>query len=123
MIWSFHILKKMNDIPCLLREKQTKQKSQNTHKMLLDFLIKAFFSMVCGQSHSRKKKKKRSIFFPYTSILFLCLFVAPRMLIDGSICLKVSHVTKIELVHEINTASILVLGNTYFVGGNGFNFL
>ena len=45
------------------------------------------------------------------------------MLIDVSVSLKVSHVSKIELGPEINTASILVLGNTYFVGGNGFNFL
>ena len=45
------------------------------------------------------------------------------MLTDAIVCLKVLLVSKIELGPEINTASILVLGNTYFVGGDGFNVL
>ena len=71
------------------------------------------------------RKKKRSIFFPYILpfCFSFCLFVPPRMLTDAIVCLKVLLVSKIELGPEINTASILVLGNTYFVAGDGFNAL
>ena len=71
------------------------------------------------------RKKKDPYFFSHILpfCFSFCLFVPPRMLIDVIVCLKVLLVSKIELGPEINTASILVLGNTYFVGGNGFNFL
>ena len=82
--------------------------------------------MLCGQFHSRgKKKKKDPYFFPHILpfCFSFCLFVPPRMLTDAIVCLKVLLVSKIELGPEVNTASILVLGNTYFVGGDGFNVL
>ena len=88
------------------------------------FEIFVWFVFLLEDSLRGKKKKKIHIFSHILPFCFsFCLFLPPRMLIDVSVSLKVSHVSKIELGPEINTASILVLGNTYFVGGNGFNFL